>query len=89
MMNVCSISFVLLLLTASAAFFWIPTVRARQAFLALANFGFLYSQIQIPPTGSLATFLIIGFSCPPVAITSVPLVPGSLYRDACGCFSGT
>jgi D-alanyl-lipoteichoic acid acyltransferase DltB (MBOAT superfamily) len=62
-MSVCSTSFVLLLLATSAAFFWIPTVRLRQAFLALANFGFLYSQVPNAAAWiALAAFLIIGFA---------------------------
>jgi alginate O-acetyltransferase complex protein AlgI len=42
-MNVCSIDFLLLLIFAPVVFFWLPTVRTRQTFLALANAGFLYT----------------------------------------------
>ena len=62
-MAVCSTSFVLLVLTASAVFFWLPTARLRQVFLALANFGFLATQVPNAADWiALATFLVSGFT---------------------------
>ncbi len=62
-MTVCSIEFLVLLLSASAVFFWIPNVPLRQAFLAACNFGFLYTLV---PDGkawvALGVFLSSGYA---------------------------
>jgi D-alanyl-lipoteichoic acid acyltransferase DltB (MBOAT superfamily) len=41
-MSVCSIEFLLLLMVASAVFFWLPGVRSRQVLLAACNAAFVY-----------------------------------------------
>ena len=62
-MNVCSIEFILLLLAASAVLFWLPTVHLRQAFLALLNFGFLYTQVpNVTDWMVLVIFLVSGYA---------------------------
>jgi alginate O-acetyltransferase complex protein AlgI len=43
-------------------FFWIPTVRLRQVFLALANFGVLYTQIpHFTDWIALTSFVVSGY----------------------------
>lgn len=62
-MNIASLEFLVGLLLLSATFFYLPTVRLRQAVLAACNAGFLY--LLIPNAASwiaLALFLLSGYA---------------------------
>jgi len=60
--SVCSLEFLVCVMLGSAVFFWLPTVRLRQAALALANAGVLYVLIPNAESGfALGTVLISGY----------------------------
>jgi len=61
-MNVSSIEFVVLLVFASAIFYWLPTTLLRQLFLAAANFAFVCTHVPNAACWlALVAFLLSGY----------------------------